>query len=504
MKKSDFDFSVPNRQSYVAILMILFKTVTVVIRQILPVLFVILIGGSGKKGDYILWGVIVIALLSMIYSIVNFFRTYFYIVDDELIFQTGVFQRRKTSIPFARIQTINFEQNIIHQVFDVLKLKVDTAGSDKNEFEFHALESDKAHALRSLIMHEKNVNVQDVQQYDAELQHKTTGNNQLNIQTYTKIMSLSPSELLKVGLTENHIKSGGLILLFIFWIYQNLQEVGVDVEDYSDNVPTWELGLYSILVFLIFIGVISVFISLMRTVINNFDLQFLRSPQGFKVVSGLFTKKEISALDHKIQHISWSDNLLKRWIGFKDLSLNQASSSELKTNQRITIPGCNEQHVDGVVSTLFGKTDFDTFEMMGIDRRYFIRFAIIIGVMALIASMIAYYFSGYMNIGLILLLASYFVISRYIAFRKKAYGYNQSLIYIKGGIFGDKAEIVPMYKIQGLEIHESPYQTRNKLCSLMLFTASGSIKIPYISIDSGTKLADLLIYKIEVDKRKWM
>ncbi|MBL0101410.1 MAG: PH domain-containing protein [Saprospiraceae bacterium] len=136
MKKSDFDFSTPNRQSYVAIILILFKTINVVVRQLLPILFVILVGGSGKKGDYILWLVIIIAILTMLYSIVNFFRTYFMIINDELILHTGIFQRKKTSIPFARIQSINFEQNIIHQLFSVLKLKIDTAGSEKVSLSF--------------------------------------------------------------------------------------------------------------------------------------------------------------------------------------------------------------------------------------------------------------------------------------------------------------------------------------------------------------------------------
>ena len=155
MKKSEFDFSVPNRQSYVAIVMILFKTVNVVVRQLFPVLVVILVGGSKQKGDYIIWFIVAVSALTMVYSIINFFRTYFIVQDGELILHTGVFSRKKISIPFARIQTINFEQNIIHQFFSVLRIKVDTAGSEKNEFEFHALETAKAYALRDLVLAEK-------------------------------------------------------------------------------------------------------------------------------------------------------------------------------------------------------------------------------------------------------------------------------------------------------------------------------------------------------------
>ena len=345
MKKSEFDFSVPNRQSYVAIVMILFKTVNVVVRQLFPVLVVILVGGSKQKGDYIIWFIVAVSALTMVYSIINFFRTYFIVQNGELILHTGIFSRKKISIPFARIQTINFEQNIIHQFFSVLRIKVDTAGSEKNEFEFHALETAKAYALRDLVLAEK----QTLEPRESEI-----ASDHISKPAFTKIMSLHPIDLLKVGLTENHIKSGGLIFLFFFWIYQNLQEVGVDVDEYSEEIPEWEMGLYSILFFITILTVFSVIISLVRSVIKNYDLQFLRSTRGFKIVSGLFTKREVSALDHKIQHISWSDNLLKRWIGFKDLSLNQASSTELNARQNIRIPGCNKFHINEVVSSLFG------------------------------------------------------------------------------------------------------------------------------------------------------
>jgi putative membrane protein len=131
MKKSEFDFSVPNRQSYVAILMILFKTVNVLFRQLLPFVVVVLLGGSKSKTSYLLYTIVAVAVISMVYSVINFFKTYFIIQDGELVLFTGIFNKKKMSIPFAKIQTINFEQNIIHQFFSVLRLKVDTAGSEK-------------------------------------------------------------------------------------------------------------------------------------------------------------------------------------------------------------------------------------------------------------------------------------------------------------------------------------------------------------------------------------
>jgi len=494
MKKNDFDFSIPNRQSYVAILMILFKSINMVVRQIFPILIVFFVGGAKNKGDYIIWFVIAVTCLTMIYSIINFFRTYFVIQNQELILHTGVLSRKKLSIPFERIQTVNFEQNIIHQFFSVLRLKLDTAGSEKNEFEFHALEVEKAYALRDLIMEDKK--------------SIKTSDNSANIatekQTFTPILTLSQTEILKVGLTENHIRSGGIIFLFFFWIYQNLQEVGVDMDEYSQDLPEIQMGLIVIILLLTFFLLVSVIISLIRTLISHYGLSFLRSNTGFKVVSGLFTKKEISAFDHKIQHISWSDNLLKRLIGFKDLSLNQASSNEITLKQNIRIPGCKERHIKLVTNTLFGNTDLENITLEKIDIRYFVRSAVILTIIYLTICAGLLIFSQEENIAYITLIWLYFIGTRYLIYHKKAFGITDELLYIKGGIFGDKAELLPMYKIQALEIHQSPYQTRHALSSITIYTASGKLKIPYISLTLSQKFCDILMYKAESDKRKWM
>ncbi|MBK8518504.1 MAG: PH domain-containing protein [Saprospiraceae bacterium] len=494
MKKSNYDFSEPTRQSYAAIIMILFKTGYVIIRQIFPVIVIFLIGGSKYKSDYLVWFLVAISALTMIYSIINFFKTYFIIKGDELVLHTGIFNKKKLSIPFERIQTVNFEQNIMHQLFSVLRMKLDTAGSEKNEFEFHAIESEKAYALRDLIMSgKKNQKSKTVNSINAE-----------NKVIYESILELSPLDLLKVGLTENHIRSGGLVFLFFFWIYQNLQEVGVNVDDYSQEIPDWQPGLYSILTLIFILLIISILISLVRTVIKNYDLKFLRSAKGFKVVSGLFTKKEISALDHKIQYISWSDNILKKWIGFKDLFLNQASSNELTAKQNIHIPGCNTNHIHLVTTSLFGQIDFDNIFMHPIDKKYFSRFTLILSIIITILSGVAAIVNYQSNIIFIIGAGIYFIITRYFKFRKKAYGYNDELIYIKGGIFGDKEEVLQMFKIQALKIHQTPYQTRHQLADITLHTASGKIKIPYISLSSCHYMVDLLLYKAESDTRKWM
>ena len=191
----------------------------------------------------------------------------------------------------------------------------------------------------------------------------TFDENQPNKPAYKEILSLGFTDLLKIGLTENHIRSGGLIFVFFLWIYQNLQEAGLDVDEYSEEIPEWEWGINSIVLIVFVFLMISILISLGRTVIKYFDLQFLRFDNGFKIVSGIFTKKEVSAQDHKIQFISWSDNLLRKIIGYKNLKLHQTTASKANKSQLIQIPGCKVHHIQDVVDTIFDNKDINEIEV---------------------------------------------------------------------------------------------------------------------------------------------
>ena len=91
-----------------------------------------------------------------------------------------------------------------------------------------------------------------------------------------------------------------------------------------------------------------------------------------------------------------------------------------------------------------------------------------------------------------------------LIYRKKKYGFNNEMIKVDGGAFGDKTELIPIYKIQAVKLVQSIYQRRHDLASLELFTAAGSVRIPYIEVGDAHKISDFLMYKVEIDKRGWM
>ena len=498
MKKSEsYDFSQPIRQSYVAILMIVYKYYSIIVRQLLPVVILFVIGKnkSASWTDYVLYGVAGIALISMVVAIIAYFRFYFHVENDEVIVQQGILNKKKTSIPFDRIQTINIEQNLVHQLFKVVRVEVDTAGTDKSEFKFDALKMDMAEQLRTKILARKsklNKDKLEVSDTIPEIEEKSH-----------EILRVEIPQLIKIGLTENHFKSGWIIFAFGYWIYESLTEVGVDVDSYRnefDISPTLSLILFFIALFM----TASLVISLVRTILIYFELKFLRIGDGFRVTSGLFTRKNVAALDNKIQMLSFSDNPLMKLLGYKNLLLKQASSVELSNKKSIKIPGCFQDQIDEVTNTLYGKDNNSGIEYYPVDRRYLIRSSIYITLFCLVIIVPGLLLDQVWMVILGSVAWAYLILITYLNFRKTKYGFNDKMVVVKGGTFGDKTTLFPLYKLQSAALKQNIYQRRRNLATVVLYTASGGTSIPYIDKGLAESIVNFMLYKVESDSRKWM
>ena len=76
-----------------------------------------------------------------IFSFINYYYfTYkFDFNKSSFIIQKGFFTKTKLSIPFEKIQQINFNQNLIHKIFNLYEVQMDTAGSDNTEVDIKAV-----------------------------------------------------------------------------------------------------------------------------------------------------------------------------------------------------------------------------------------------------------------------------------------------------------------------------------------------------------------------------
>ncbi len=497
-RKSSFDFFTPQRQSYVAILIIVLEMFRKIIRQIWPVVLVLFINtGRGSMGDRFILLLSAIGLVSGILSIISFFKYYFYVDEDELIVERGILRKSKTSIPFDRIQTINFEQEIMHRVFNVAKLKIDTAGSTGSELSLHALSWPMANALKDHVLSQKSGSSQNTNEIEGIEEQRTE----------KEIMKVDLGSLLKIGATENHLRSGLVILAFGFWMFDQLREVGLG--GYVDRATEgWELILSSMLTVGILASIFAIAafsLSLVRTVFRYFDLRLVREESGFKVIYGLFNRRQTSAKDKKIQTISWSQNWLQKKVGLYEVFLRQASSREVRARRAITVPGCDRSNVFEIQQYLLRHTDYlNSDDKAGVSKHYFWYAARNSSIILLAAAAVLWYVGNTLVAIFFGLFLIYTLFRLYLRWKKKGYVVFNDAVAVKGGSFGAKHTILENHKIQSIQLKESLYQRFRGLASLELSTAGGTVMIPFLEKKVAQQLLDYLLYRVESSAKAWM
>jgi len=495
-------FSQPTKQSPVAIILLIYKYFINIIRQFWPAIIAIFIGQrSSNISNILLISAIAVAIFAFLFAIASYLRFSFRVQGDELLIVKGVFKRSNLNIPFERIQTLNFEQGIIHQVFNVVKLEVDTAGSSKNEFSFNALDKGLAESLRALILERKSEILPP--RFEAFESEEGLAINE----EPSSIFSLDLKDLFVIGLTQNHLRTLVLLFFFALWGMGELADAGLDIDWINKESASafFKSGALMLSSFVFTLLVIIVLGTAVRTILKYYDFKMFRSLEGFKIQSGLLNRKQNAALDHKVQQIKWSNNPLKRIFKIHHLQLRQASSIEVTSKKSIKIPGIKIDKINKVIDYLLkDDNEYVNLDSKSISKLYLFRNIAYRGILPWILIFgSVYYFYDHVETFLILLAIPYFIASTFVQYRKWKFRINDNIVYTHSGVFENRNNIVQLYKIQNIEIKQSPFQWRRNLANIKMHTAAGSILIPYIPYEDALKLKDFILFQVESSEIKW-
>ncbi len=496
VRKNDF-LNIPERQSVIAILLIFWRLITSIVKTLWPFLLLLLIRGGSNDQDFWYTSISLgVAAVATILPIIAYFKFYYYIEEDAFIIEQGIFNKRKLSVTFDRIQNVNFEQSVIHRIFNVVRLVIDTAGAKGTEFTISALSKEKADQIRDYLIEQREiatpVNLED------DIQDISTIN---TIQE--SLLHLDISDLIKIGLGQNHFRSIGIIIGTVFGFYTQIEQIigeeelqeqgGAALESFD---PTFYV-LISLGVVILFIALV---ISIVSTVMRYYDLRFLKTSAGYKIITGLFTRREYAANHTKIQFIQWSTNPLKKLFNLYSLQLPQAAGADL-----LYIPGCYLPHIDTVCKAYYEDND-PIFESHGIHWREVIRLFFAYSIIPL-GLYTGIYFLRYEILPPMFHLVIWSVlalISSIIYYRKWEYAISLDGIRIKKGLFATHFFLLKWYKIQSIQLRKSIFQNRRGYTDIIFYTASGALRIPYIKEEKALALQNYGLYKIESSLEDWM
>src|SRR5690625_437207 len=74
---------------------------------------------------------IIFLSFTIITSVLSWLRFTYRVEDNELRIEQGVFIRKKRYVPINRIHKIDFTANVVHRIFGLVKIQIDTRSEER-------------------------------------------------------------------------------------------------------------------------------------------------------------------------------------------------------------------------------------------------------------------------------------------------------------------------------------------------------------------------------------
>lgn len=441
----------------------------------LPLILLVLFGrGHPAESAGWLWLALLASSLLVLAALMHYFTFRFRIDAGELVLRSGLLQRNVRHVPLARIQSVTLHRKLLHRLTGVAEVRLESAvGGSTPEAQMRVLSMDDARALERLVERHRSL---------APSSPETVTAGPAPTPAARMLLHLPPSELVKLGLSSNRgliLVGAGLGLLLdtlgdflIDSAKDEIQRGLQGVLGYGLQLLPWLLiGLLVLIVVVLGAQLVSVLL----TVLRDYDFKLEQAGPRLSVERGLLTRVRASSPLRRIQRWNLHDNLLLRLFKRQRLSVETAASRQGNHEQSISdlIPIANPHHIQHLLQQWLpdwpAQIAFEPLHPKAW-RRFFVPMAVLI----LMLSALALPIYGPASFLLLALLPPWVV----IAHRRAAacgYALTDSFLIWRSGWLNRRISFAPIAKLQGLKLVQTPFDRRLRMARLHADTAGAPV-----------------------------
>jgi len=447
--------------------------------------------GSGEN-----WFYIILALIYGLFifptTLLNFYYFKYLFTEDELIIHSGILSKKQRNIPLKRIQNVNITQNFIQRIFKISKIQMETAGDANAEGVLDSIKTSKANEIKALIKdYQSNIEKKIDKKVEISSEsNKNLNNNEYkseeNIESTIPIDTDEDKELISMSLKQliiyGILRFRPILFVLVAWIYsigkqfmpddiqQYLEDAIYNIEEYSNSMNWFLVSLYFIGLFIVAF-VLSWIMDILLTINQWWNFKLTLGKNKLYTSHGLLNKRHGTIPLKKLQMIVLFSNVIRQKFGYWGLMLETAGLSSVENRRPETaVPFAK---FDNVIKLAKGILNFDfpiEYELVSRKtiRRAFIRYFLAL----LIITGVAYSFGlDYYWFALLLPLIYFGAVLRW---QHRGWNIQNDKIIIKEGFYSRRIKIIPIDKIQTINVKRSFFQRRLQLATLHIDTAASS------------------------------
>lgn len=426
------------------------------LRTLVPLLIIALSSGE------VLLVAIVLVVAMVGFGVLAWLRRTWCYADGVLHLDEGVFTRNQRRIPVERMQHVELERRLRHQIFDLAAVRVETAGGAGAELRLDAIPRREAEALRSTVL--------------AALRDGGGPDDAEAVPAPEILVRLPPRRLLLAGVTGPEVAA---ILAALAVVLDTLIDVGVD----PGEVSTFEASALGVAFGVLVAVPVWLGSAALVGLVRRWDLTAAIEGDELRVTYGLLRKAEFVVKTHRVQDVRISRRLLLRPFGRADLRVRTAASGS-GDQSRVDIPLLDDVEIERVLARVLP----EAIPLPALvpaprqaRRRALVRGVAGGGVLGVVAAVAAIANTGWVAGGVLvvvlgLVTGAAFGESAYRGLGAR-YGSAPRVVHSRTGALTRNRAIVPAERLQSGAVVSTWFQRRRGLSSVRLDLAGAAVAV---------------------------
>lgn len=502
----------------------LFVLIAQIWNLIVPLTLVFVAGRMDKDDGWQSLLALLAALALSAYSLFYTMTFRFWVTPDELVVKEGLFNRTLRHVPFTRIQNVAFRQSLLHRLFGVVELNLESGAGTKPEAKLAVLKMARARQLEREIRGGSSSTVSlDAGQADtfavAAPAHATAFEAaHADANASAKLLHQVPLfDLIRLGLISNR----GMVAIgaaFYFLSQTKLLPTNVFKEmarwlktdiGLAHGPLFWILsGIFTFAMILVVVRLASIGIA----IFSFYDFKLYAQSDRLRVEHGLMTRQGGATKPSRIVCFLLRDGLLYRWFNRQsaevvlpgNLAQDGASNNGPK-GMRYLSPMATPEDANALIAMASGVSLNEIalqplhplawrrmvkwplavvalqvcalLLFLALNNQWFAGLGAVFSYMSFSAIGKAFAHSGI--VGLLLVLAYIaFAVWMIYAYKRGAAASGFALtpkhLIIRSGYFSQCSHIVPRGEIQSVTLSQSPFDRASQMANVHVDLAAGS------------------------------
>ncbi|GAA0477198.1 PH domain-containing protein [Parasphingorhabdus litoris] len=448
-------------------------------------------------------GLAAIALLAVIIGITALIwsRFTYHIGPKEIRIKSGLISRNNRSIPFDRIQDVSLEQKLVSRILGLATVKLETGSGGGEDGKLDALALADAQAFRDALRDYKSgvaAQASDLTGEPIEPQES---------EERPPIFAMDNRRIFIAGLFNFSF----VLLAILAAIAQNLDFLLPDeffnpwywAEQLSEqdvvnglSFTAQVAGAVGALFSLIAVGLIS---GIVRTFIREYGFRLDRvdtGQPGFRRRRGLFTLTDMVMPIHRVQAAILRTGPVRQRFGWYHLKFQSLASEVSGESDHSAAPCAQMEEAEPILAETKIANVTPDLEFQRVDAALWWRDAVIL---TIVLAAVSVGNGVFLHPGFyaLILLALPIIAVMVLNWRHHQYAITTTQLFVRAGWWRRKLTILPIRKVQTVDISQSPLDHPLDLATVTIGIAGGSaiapLKINDIPMERAMALREQLI-----------